>query len=90
MGHKSELSYLRVWGCPTYVKYLKMDKLGARSDKYIFIWYPKKTKGYYFYLADKQKVFVSFKAVFLEKKFLEKEINTSKVELKEVQQVEPT
>ena len=52
-GCKPVLSHLRVWGCPTYVKYLKTDKLGPRFDRYLFIGYPKKTKGYYFYLATK-------------------------------------
>ena len=62
------LSHLRVWRCSTYVKHLKTDKLRAKFDKYIFIGYPKETKGCYFYLADKQKVFASLKTVFLEKK----------------------
>ena len=67
-----------------------MDKLGAGSNKCIFIGYPKKTKRYYFYLTDEQKVFISLKAVFLEKKFFRKGINASKVELDEVQQVKLT
>ena len=54
---KPILSHLR--GYLTYVKYLKTDKLGHRSDKYLFIGYPKETKGYYFYLSDEQKVFIS-------------------------------
>ena len=49
-----------------------MNKLGPKSDKYIFIRYLKETKGYYFYIADEQKVFVSLRIVFLEKKNLEK------------------
>ena len=65
-----------------------MDKLRSRSDKYYFVGYPKKTKRYYFYLADEQKVFVSFKIVFLEKNFLSEGTNTSKVELDEVRLVE--
>ena len=51
-----------------------MDKLGVRSDKYIFVGYPKETKRYYFYLSDEQKVFVSLRAVFLKKKNLKKEL----------------
>ena len=61
------------------------DKLGPRSDKCYLIGYPKETKGYYFYLADEQKVFVSLKAIFLEKEFLGKETVTSKVKLGEGQ-----
>ena len=44
IGHKSALSYLRVWGCPIYVKRLVIDKLELRSDKYTFIGYPKRPK----------------------------------------------
>ena len=64
-----------------------MDKLGPRSDKCNFIGYPKETKGYYFYLADEQKVFVSLKAIFLEKEFLGEGTVASKVELEDVRQV---
>ena len=56
-----------------------------KSDKYVFIGYLKETKRYYFYLIDEQKVFVSLRTIFLEKKFLEKKINASKVELEKVQ-----
>ena len=49
---KPALSHLRVWRCPAYVKHLKTDKLGPRSDKCLFVRYSKEIKGYYFYLAD--------------------------------------
>ena len=64
-----------------------MDKLGPRSDKCYFIGYPKETKGYYFYLADEQKVFVSLEAIFLEKKFLGEGTVAAKIELGKVQPV---
>ena len=51
-GHKSSISHLRVWGCPTYVKHLDSDKLGLRFDRCLFMGYPKETKGYFFYLED--------------------------------------
>ena len=50
--HKPVLSHIKIWGCLAYIRYLKIDKLGSRSDKYIFIGYPKETKGYYFYHVD--------------------------------------
>ena len=81
---KSVLSHLRVWGCPAYVKCLITDKLGSRSDKCNFIGYPKKIKGYYFYFADEQKVFVSLKIIFLEKEFLGEGTVASKVKLEKV------
>ena len=46
------------------------------------------SKGYYFYLANEQKVFVGLKATFLEKKFLSEGNAASKIELNEVQQVD--
>ena len=48
-GRKSVLAHLRVWGCPAYVKRLLTNKLGPRSDKCLFVGYPKESKGYYFY-----------------------------------------
>ena len=63
---------------------MKTDKFGSRSDKYLFVKYPKETKGYYFYLADEQKVFISNRTVFLEKEFLVEETIASKIELDEV------
>ena len=82
--HKLTLSYLRVWGCPAYVKHSQTDKLSLRSDKYYFIGYPKETRDYYFYHPIEQKMFVGLKATFLEKEFLGEEIVTTKVELNEV------
>ena len=65
-GCRSILFFLRVWGCLAFVKHLQTDKLGPRSDKYYFIGYLKKTRGYYFYLIDEQKLFTSNKVSFLE------------------------
>ena len=77
-----------IWGCPAYVKRLKIDKLGPKSDRCLFIGYPKKTKGYYFYLAVEQKMFVSSWTVFLKRKFLGEGANACKIELDEVHEVE--
>ena len=84
IGHKLVLSHLRVWGCPTYVKHLKIDKLRPKFDKCLFVWYLKETKRYYFYLIDEQKVFVSLRAIFLKKEFLREETSGPKVELDKV------
>ena len=62
------------------------DKLGAKSDKCLFVGYPKKTIGYYFYNPLEQKMFVSKHAIFLEKEFLLEEASGSKIELGEVQE----
>ncbi|KAL0303283.1 UNVERIFIED_CONTAM: hypothetical protein Sradi_6196400 [Sesamum radiatum] len=68
-GKPASYKYLRVWGSPAYVKRLVEDKLDSRSSLCRFVGYPKETAGYYFYDPSEQKVFVSRKAVFLEKKF---------------------
>ena len=82
-GRKLVLSHLRVWGCPAYVKRLLKDKLGPRSNKCLFVGYPKKSKGYYFYHTEEQKLFVSLRAIFLENEYLT-ESTKANVELNEV------
>ena len=76
---------MKVWGCPAYVKRTISNKLKARSDKFLFIGYPKGTRGYQFYNTLEQRLFVSKHAIFLEKEFLLREDNGSKVKLSEVQ-----
>ena len=87
-GRKPLISHIRVWGCLAYVKRLDLDKLGPRSDRCLFIRYSKETKGYFFYLEDEHKVFVSLRATFLEKEFLREGTVASKIELGEVQPIE--
>ena len=82
---KPYLSYMKIWGCPAYVKRTISDKLEARSNKCLFVGYPKETRGYQFYNALEQRLFVSKHVVFLEKEFLLREDSGSKVELSEVQ-----
>ena len=81
---KPYLSYMKIWGCPTYVKRTISDKLEARSDKCLFVGYPKETRGYQFYNTLEQRLFASKHVVFLKKEFLLREDNGSKVELSEV------
>ena len=85
-GRKPTFSHLRVWGCSAYVMRLETDKLGQRSDKCLFVGYPKEFKGYYFYLPEEQKLFIRLRAIFLEKEFLSEGTIASKIELNEVQQ----
>ena len=68
-----------------YVKRTISDKLEAKSDKCLFVGYPKETMGYQFYKTLEQRLFVSKHVVFLEKEFLLREDSGSKVELSEVQ-----
>ena len=59
-------------------------KLETRSNKCLFVGYPKETREYQFYNTLEQKLFVSKHVVFLEKEFLLREDSGSKVELSEV------
>ena len=45
-GKCPSLSFLKIWGCDAYVKLQVSDKLAAKSDKCLFVGYPKETKGY--------------------------------------------
>jgi hypothetical protein len=83
-GKKPKLSFLKVWGCDTYVKRLQPDKLEPKSEKCVFIGYPKETIGYTFYHRSEGKIFVAKNGSFLEKEFLSKEVTGRKVELDEV------
>jgi len=48
-GRKPSLKYVKIWGCPAYVKVTQQDKLAPKGYKYRFIGYPKNSMGYQFY-----------------------------------------
>ncbi|CAD6221439.1 unnamed protein product [Miscanthus lutarioriparius] len=83
-GKTPSLSFLKIWGCEVFVKRLQSDKITPKSDKCIFVGYPKETLGYYFYNRSEGKVFVTRNGVFLEKEFLKGEKNGKPVRLEEV------
>ncbi|KAI5390023.1 hypothetical protein KIW84_075374 [Lathyrus oleraceus] len=85
-GKKPHMSYMKIWGCEVYVKRQILIKLELKSDKCLFVGYPKETIGYYFYNPSEGKVFVARTGVFLEKDFISKGINGRKVELEEIQE----
>ncbi|GJV89095.1 hypothetical protein Tco_1533033 [Tanacetum coccineum] len=60
-GKVPNLSYLKIWGCEAIVKRDTPNKLQQISVKSIFIGYPKKTMGYYFYFPSKNKIVVARK-----------------------------
>ena len=72
---------MKLWGCPTYVKWIMSDKLEVKSDKCLFVGYPKETIGYPLYNTLEQRLFVSKHVVFLEKEFLLREDNGAKLSL---------
>ena len=85
-GKKPKLSFLRIQGCEAYVKRTTFKKLKPKSDKCIFVGYPKRTLGYYFYNPNENKVFVARSGVFLEEKFLNLENTRNNVELQEIEE----
>ena len=84
------MSFLRIWGCEALVKRQVSEKLAPRSEKCIFVGYPKETRGYYFYNRSENKMFVAQNSVFLEKQFIFKGSSGSKVLLKEVKEPQIT
>ena len=66
------------------MKKFHLDKLKPKSEKCVFIGYPKLTVGYTFYHGSEGKIFVDENGSFLEKEFLSKEVSGRKVELDEV------
>src|SRR6266496_140488 len=69
---KPQLSFLKVWDCDAYVKKFQPDKLEPKSEKCVFIGYPKETVGYTFYHRSEGKVFVAKNRSFLEGDSLER------------------
>ena len=80
--------FLKIWGSDAYVKHMITYKFGPKSDKCLFVGYPRETKGYYFYNPTENKVFVARSGVFLERKFLSKKNSGSKEQLEEVRQTQ--
>ena len=78
------MSFLKVWSCDAYVKKFHLDKRKLKSEKYVFIGYPKETVGYTSNHKSEGKIFVAKNGSFLEKEFLSKEVSGRKVELDEV------
>ena len=58
-GEKPKLSFLKVWGCDSYVKKFSPDKLEPKSEKCVFIEYPEENVGYTFYHRSEGKLFVA-------------------------------
>ena len=87
-GKCPSLSFLKILGCDAYVKRLRPTKLKPRSDKCIFVGYPRQIKEYYFYNHQENKVFVARNVDFLEKEFLSREGSGSTVRLEEVRETQ--
>ncbi|KAI3814106.1 hypothetical protein L1987_18851 [Smallanthus sonchifolius] len=84
-GEKPKVSYLRVWGCNTYVTSESTDMLNPHGDKVVFVRYPK-TISYYFYNPAENRVFVKHGATFLKKELLARGIGDNRVDMDEIQE----
>ncbi|VFQ73142.1 unnamed protein product [Cuscuta campestris] len=62
------------------------SKLEPKSDKVIFVGYPKETRGYEFYHPSDNKIFVARNGTFLEKEFLSAITSGRKVDLEEIRE----
>ena len=89
-GKTPSLKHVKIWGCPTFVKKQKTDKLDSRSERGRFVGYPKGSFGYYFYLPAEQTVVISRDAIFLEKQFIQEGGIGRQIELDEAPSNEPT
>ena len=81
---KPKLSFLKVQGCEAYVKKLQPDKREPKSEKVVFVGYPREIVGYTFYNQAEGKTFVAKNGTFLEKEFLAKGVSGRKVDLDEI------
>src|SRR6266496_1930448 len=61
-----------------------MISSNQKSEKCVFMGYPKETIGYTFYHRSEGKIFVARNGFFLEKEFFSKEVSGTIVELDEV------
>jgi hypothetical protein len=86
-GKKPNLSFLKIWGCEVDVKHLQPNKIEPKSDKCVFVGYPRKTAGYSFYHKTEGNVFVAKTGVFIEE-FLAKGFSGRTVQLDEVSEPE--
>ena len=57
-SNKPKLSFLKVWSCDAYVKKFQPDKLKPKSEKCVFIEYPKEIVGYTLYHRSEGKIFI--------------------------------
>ena len=44
-GKRTTLNHFRIWGCPAHVLDKESSKLDSRSEVYVFVGYPRGTKG---------------------------------------------
>jgi hypothetical protein len=85
-GKVPSLAHIKVWGCEVFVRRETHDKLEPRSERCVFIGYPRKSFGYLFYKPSKNDVFVARRGVFRERELICKEDSGSTIDLEEIQE----
>ncbi|GKE03803.1 putative RNA-directed DNA polymerase [Tanacetum coccineum] len=83
-GKRPSLGHIKIRGCEVFVRREAQDKQEARSEKCLFVGYPKESFGYLFYKPKNNVVFVARRGVFLEREMISKEDSRSKIDLKEI------
>ncbi|KAH9734849.1 Integrase catalytic domain-containing protein [Citrus sinensis] len=83
-GRKPSLRHVRIWGSPTHVLKPKADKMDSRFEIFMFVGYPKGTRGGLFYSPQDRKVIVSTHFTFLEEDYMNDFKPKSKVILEEL------
>ena len=69
-GRKPILGHVWIWGSLTHVLKKDHGKLEAMAIVFLFVGYPKGTKGYMFYDPQEQRVLVSTNVCFLEDDYI--------------------
>ena len=83
-GRKPSLDHIQIWDSPAHVLKRDSSKLEAIIDVWLFVGYPKGTKGYLFYDPKEQRVLVSTNVSFLEEDYMIDNKPRSKVVLDEL------
>lgn len=83
-GRKPSLKHLSILGCQTYVLDNDAMKLDSRIELWMFVGYPKGTKGGLFYNPKDQIVIVSTHTTFLEESYMNNFKSQSKEVLEEI------
>ncbi|KAI3791050.1 hypothetical protein L2E82_04605 [Cichorium intybus] len=88
-GKVPSLAHINVWGCEAFVRRETHDKLAKRSERCIFIGYPKQSFGYLFYRPSKDVFFIARRGVFREREreLIFKEDSGSTIGLEEIQEL---
>ena len=81
---KPSLNHIRIWGAPAHVLREEPHKLESCTEVYLFIGYPKGTRGGLFYSSSEKKVIVSTNEKFFKEDYVNNFKPKSKVILEEL------